>query len=125
MRKRLAAGIVALTCLVIAGYVVGVRVTAPERHINRTTCEKIEAGMNEGEVEQLIGLPAGDYTSRQVVVWEGSLRMPVGAELKTWAADEGTILVCFHDDKVVFARFEEPIDINESLVDRLRRWLRL
>jgi hypothetical protein len=94
--------------------------------MNAATCGAIRPGMREDDVERIIGVPAGDYTSRLVVPWEGSLRMPVGSVLKTWAGDEGTILVCFDaDGAVVFARFDEPVPIQESLLDRMRRWLRL
>src|SRR4051794_24763946 len=44
----------------------GVRVTAPRGNFNKKTFNAIGYQLTEGEVEALLGLPAGDYRTGEV-----------------------------------------------------------
>src|SRR5579859_6594788 len=64
MRKRLLLFLVCLVSVLLAGYVT-LRLTAPPKH--RITWDNICAikkGMTQEEVESILGVPAGVYSSR-------------------------------------------------------------
>jgi hypothetical protein len=65
--------------------------------------DKLQIGMNESEVEAILGGPAGDYRTRPGVwyvfagSWSGSIDDPVPT-FKEWETDHFAILVSFGPD---------------------------
>ena len=90
----------------------------------------VKVGMNEAQVVEAIGIDAGDYSTGAVVMWDAGLNWRHRrAEAKVWSCDDTEICVWFDTNGLVsdtcIARgyLIEPKD--ESIVQRLRRWLRL
>jgi hypothetical protein len=57
-----------LACLSLA-FFVGVRLLTPRHRIGYENYQKIKIGMALAEVEALLGVPAGDYSTRPVVFY--------------------------------------------------------
>jgi hypothetical protein len=97
--------------------------------ISQAVCEKIREGMTESDVEELIGAPAGDYTTGPVTRAPclGTGYVVVECETrKEWISDQGAIVVRFDQNKkVVLAQFSGVTRINESLLSLIRRRLHL
>lgn len=99
-----------------------------QHHISRDGFERLCVGMTEDEVEAVLGRPAGDY-STGVIVLSDYLHVfpysPVCPAPKQWTSNEAAISVCFDGGRVVHTDFSEVLVIEESLPNKLRRWLRL
>src|SRR4051812_42356021 len=110
----------ALTCVA--------RLGKPRHHINPETIACIEEGMTERDVEELLGVPAGDYATRPVSgrFFEGSTPRGRGV-MKKWQADEATIWVWFDEEAKVTATFVPIVYFREveHFLTKLQRWLRL
>lgn len=131
MRKRLPVLVGVLFVLVAgAGLVTAwFRSCFLSNSINLENFAKIQPGMSESDVEAILGALAGDYSSGWVKI------LPPAAEVvgcwsppvkKAWITDEGCIVVFFDESgKVVSAQFWEPIVLEESLLEKVRRWLGL
>src|SRR5262245_53138345 len=95
VRRRLLVlfGVFALLAL---GAGVAVVLPRPSKSISRENCEQIQPGMMESQVEEILGLPDGDYTSGWVTIvappilvmgplpppwkdWGGGMRGPSGS----------------------------------------------
>ena len=106
MRKRLLlsagtmAAIVGVTLLVLA-------MLPPSAGVTNANFDRIEDGMSKAEVVSLLGengITFGRATS--------------------WYADDGSsvVVVGFEDDCVIF---KECLPSHETILDKIRRWLRL
>ena len=126
MRKRLLLLLAAVALGLLAGYLTLWR-TGPQHRITRESFARIQAGMTEQEVEAILGVPAGYYATARVAFAECyDLRVPAGAVEKQWTCDEGTILVFFYPaDRVCVSRFFQVAHVDESLLNKARRWLGL
>jgi hypothetical protein len=135
MRKRLPVLVGVLFVLVAGAGLVTVwfRSCFLSNSINLENFAKIQPGMSESDVEAILGGPAGNYSSGNyssgwvktkspLRVWTG---WPPPVE-KAWITDEGCIVVLFDESgKVMSAQFWEPIVLEESLLEKVRRWLGL
>lgn len=123
MKKRLLLLLGGAACLLVAGYFVYGWLTASP--INRDTFERIENGMTLKEVEELIGLPPGEY-EKGVMYWyaePGSMFGMKGDKCESWSSNNGQIVVWVSPEgKVTDKDFNEPLE-RESTFDTLRRWL--
>ena len=63
-RKHLLLILVCLAVMLLAGYAT-LRLTAPNHRITRKNLKAIEFGMAEREVEEIFGVPAGDYSAKK------------------------------------------------------------
>jgi outer membrane protein assembly factor BamE (lipoprotein component of BamABCDE complex) len=130
------------TLLLLSGYLLLVGATTlsvwrmPPRHfITRANCDMIREGMTEDQVVQLLGVPAGNYASGEwLYLGPGVQKFYSGRlDFKTWVGDEvlidvgfdesghvwrADIMVCQHDE------VGNRIRTDESLLDRLRLWLK-
>jgi hypothetical protein len=94
--------------------------------IDQEHCGLVHEGMNQGEVEAVLGGPPGNFRTKAVVY----ARMTTGsagygtARTETWEADGGMIEVGFDDRGAVHGRlFYSGIVLpTPSLADRFR-WL--
>jgi hypothetical protein len=126
MRKRLLLLLMSVALVLLGGWLT-LWPSSPQHRINRESFARIQEGMTEQEVESILGVPAGDYATARVAIAEDyDLRVPAGAVQKQWTCDEGTILVFFYPaDKVCVSRFIQVARVDESFLDKARRWLRL
>lgn len=116
-RRRVAIAIVATTCVLL-----GLTVISPNRPgISKANLNRVKTGMTRTEVEELFGeggsefifaTNGGQYTvvedSRQMFVW--------------YAADWSGATVWFEGDRVVEMEWH---DSNETIFEKIRRWLHL
>jgi hypothetical protein len=90
--------------------------------------EQIQVGMTQRQVEELLGAPAGDYTTRRAV-YGGLQRLPLNPDfpfgtpsrksylLKAWTTNHGEMKVLFDQrGHVVGKAFNEPV-VCESLLE--------
>jgi len=113
---------VALMLLGVVGWVLWY----PPPGITLENAERIHQGMTLAEVEALLGGPAGDYRTPGATKFAFAyhfLSDPDG-EVMEWNGDEGTAMVSFDADSRVFNHMYLKAP-SESLLAKLRRWLRL
>jgi hypothetical protein len=113
---------------VLVGLAIGVWLLWPTAsdHINHNSYQKIQEGMSLAQVEHLLGGPPGHYNTRPIGPLITEVTMPVGATLQEWVGNDWRISVCLSADASVLFAEIDPVPIRaESVVDRLRRWLRL
>jgi hypothetical protein len=101
-------------CLGLAAFW-GVRLLTPRHRINRESLEKIQVGMTLEEVEAILGVPPGDYATKECGI--------------AWVGDEGAIHVMLTPEgRVSYKGWVEPWRelIGEvTLLDKLRGWFGL
>lgn len=126
MRKRLLLVLVGVALVLLGGWLT-LWPSRPQHRISRESFARIQVGMTAQEVESILGVPAGDYATARVAIVECyDLRVPVDAVQKQWTCDEGTILAFFYPaDKVCVSRYFKVARVDESFVDKVRRWLGL
>ena len=107
----------------------GVRLLPPRHRINPESFEKIQVGMTLEEVEAILGVPPGDYATKQHVydLWGGDgvvlgLRHRIG-----WVGDEGAIHVILNPEGSVSHKLWLDLwFIGEvTFLDKLRGWFGL
>jgi hypothetical protein len=104
----------------------------PGHCITEANAEKIREGMSEGEVVQILGVPAGDYTTGPWDRWSLVLDHVGGGPIsqkppdwKNWVGGQGRIRVAFDEHGAVRrADFLSITRLQETPLDRLRRWLK-
>src|SRR5262245_59132749 len=127
-KRRLAWIAGTLVLLLAAGYGV-LWLTAPRHDINHKSFEAIKMGMTEQQVEAILGVPAGDYTTGPVIGWPeiSSNGWAICWERqphKSWISNEAAIHVYFDEQGLVKrTTHRKPWLSEESLWARLRRWL--
>lgn len=136
MRRRLLlkTGLVAL--LGVAAFVGYLWWTIPSSGINRTSANRIREGKSLHEVEAIIGLPAGDYRTKefslrttavaQITVADELVRVVKarnGLRIEEWLSDEGAIVVAVDREEQVFRSVW--VSFSDSFLDKVRAWLRL
>jgi hypothetical protein len=123
-RRLLLLGLAAV--LVLLG--VGVLALWPRRPaITRANAEKIQMGMTLAEVEELLGGPARNESNMPDNFINDAFEFHDCArpfEDKRWASPAYVVIVEFDDSGRVTGHFIFDFH-GESLLDRLRRWLRL
>jgi hypothetical protein len=128
-RKRLLLIFACVAALLLAGYL-ALRLTAQRHRITLENTRAIEKGMSESEVEGILGVRAGDYSSnkpggtflyhQEAVTGIDLVRMRGG---KFWASDETSVWLRFDDAGRVAEVFCGSYYEQESLLDKIRDWL--
>jgi hypothetical protein len=128
-RKRLLLIIAAMVAVLAAGSV-ALRLAAPRHRITLENTRTIQRGMTEKEIEEILGVRAGDYSStkpggtflyhQQAVTGMELVRMRGG---KFWASDETSVWLRFDDAGRVAEVFCGSYYEQDSLLDKIRDWL--
>src|SRR5262249_45690576 len=120
--------VLVVTCLLGGGLLV-VWLTTPEDRVNKANFAKIRQGMSRDTVREILG-PEGDYTGGRafVVLREGSVfelaKYPGWPDI--WLGREMEIQVWFDaDGTVAQADCSDVFYLDETFIERLRRWLGL
>jgi hypothetical protein len=138
MKRRFSIAAAAIAVVLLGGLAFQQRHRCP---ITRENFEKIQVGMTEKEVEDILQLPPGDYSTGQVVfdlppeLFQGDsevdarllLLILLGKEPTIgWMGDRAIITV-FLDatGRVVSKDFTDVRRKSESILDKLRRWIRV
>ena len=100
------------------------RPSVPKHNINPASPKKIIRGMTLEEVEAILGVPSGDYTTGPTTSIRNRLW---GRGGKEWASDDGLIIVWFDpQDRVENMRLAPVIQrTGLSWFERLQIWLGL
>ena len=127
--KKLLLIFACVAALLLAGYLT-LRLTAQRHRITLENTRAIEKGMPESEVEEKLGVRAGDYSSnkpggtflyhQKAVTGSDLVRMRGG---KFWASDETSVWLRFDDAGRVAEVFCGSYYEQESLLDKIRDWL--
>jgi hypothetical protein len=97
-----------------------------QTQINRFTFAKIQDGMTQAAVEELLGVPPGNYSTVVTAVRGTWWRAPHDARLEEWWSDAGVIRVAFgRDDTVGGKEFLEVETDNGGWVRRALNWIGL
>ncbi|HEV3083779.1 MAG TPA: hypothetical protein VGY66_28615 [Gemmataceae bacterium] len=93
--------------------------------IDKSTHEQIKMGLSERQVVEILGGPAGDYTSTGSWAAVAGGRSPRSTEVeKQWISDEGSIRIIFGPDgSVADKRFAVVGISSPSFFGRVRRWI--
>ncbi len=97
-KKRTVVVVVLLLALVTSLWVLA----RPRPHrINREGFDRIEEGMTQREVEDILGRPPGDYTDRRETLPDGRWKYVAGwmrghpSYPREWLSDDGRVMVFF------------------------------
>ena len=125
MRKRALFVIAGLTLAMISGFV-GLLFLLPDPPVSTARFAKVQKGMTQAEVEELLGGPPGDYqTGRGSGMFVIDFLSPGDSVSKEWTGDDGVALVAFdRSGRVVTCQFFESARRDWSLLAKLRHWLR-
>ena len=108
-KRLLLVAAVPLTIAVTLGVLAMLR---PSPGVTKANFDRIEKGMTRAEVEQIFG--------RESIRWDGLAEKGEGFH---WMARDGSsALVMFVDECVTEKQWS---DSNETILDKLRRWLHL
>jgi hypothetical protein len=96
----------------------------PKHNINLASIEKIKAGMTLAEVEEILGVPPGDYTTTPTTSLSDGW---MGPGDKEWAGDDGVISVWFDPQGRILAANLAPVSPRTGLTwfERLQMWFGL
>ena len=129
MRKRRLLILGLLPLLLFAGYL-ALWLTSPKHRIDRQGYGKIQLGMTEEEVEDILGAPAGNHAisslraTEELVMGETSHWLDESkCTLKTWVSDSAEIGIWFSEDGKVMKTLAgfRP----DNFFGKLRQWLGL
>ena len=123
-RKRLLLILACFAAMLMAGYVT-LRLTAPGRHqITEENCKAIQIGMTEEEVNAILGVESGDYSTgayKEDTAYKLLIRQGSG---KAWIADDAAIRVSFNEaGKVAAICFTSGPGEPNTFLNKVRRWL--
>lgn len=136
-RKRLLLFLGCSVSILLAGYAT-LRLTAPRDRINQENIEKICKEMSEKEVESILGVPAGVYSSidRTGLYESKGWYIFVGSDLiqsgggKEWVGRDVTVLINFDEhgrvSHIMKGRTKSSLAQEGAGIDllaKLRRWL--
>ncbi|HMF15961.1 MAG TPA: hypothetical protein VKE98_02090 [Gemmataceae bacterium] len=114
MTKRRLFWLAYAACVLLAVFW-GARLLTPRHRINRESLEKIQVGMTLEEVEAILGVPPGDYATKEIGI--------------AWVGEEGAIHVMLNPEgRVSYLAWLEPWRelIGEvTFLDKLRGWFGL
>jgi hypothetical protein len=125
MRRRRVLVVLAGLAILAAGAISFLSLGKPDR-ISRESFVLIEHGMNQEEVEAILGKP-GDYASVPMQQMFFTYCGPEKRTWRTWQGDWGKIIVSFHNDTVLEKEFLDAVPEDESPLDSLlwrakRQW---
>ena len=134
-RKRVLLWVGLLVVLAGAGLGLLAWLLPSDRHIIRESYDAIGPSMTVLEVEMLLGGPAGDYTHGQYMVanlsgnhaeFDIEVYEITAKRNRSWIGSQGLVQVSFDEhDKIAVKSFFPVVPTDETLLDRLRRWLGL
>src|SRR5689334_22391745 len=134
MRKPLFL-LLGLLALILGGGYLTLWLTTPNQRITMHTFERIQEGMTLADVEAIIGVPSGDYTTRlsfirfgppggdvRAAIFEDMSRWRVRAgSWYAWIGDQGMIAVRVNGESKVAERgYYDVYPAEPSFLDRLR-----
>jgi hypothetical protein len=101
----------------------------PRHRINRAGVGDLRKGITEGEVVQILGIPAGDYSSRRRRYVDEpitSLFIPADpTEWKEWVGDEVKVRIGFDPNGKVCLINRSWALPEQDILTRIRHWLGL
>jgi hypothetical protein len=129
MKRRFVVCIVGFAVLMTGVMTAHWFATRPVHRINESTVKQIKEGMTLAEVETILGVPAGDYSTRKVL-FLGPGTPPYRGWFyinppQIWTSNEASVLVHFEDDCVVAVFERDKFELDETWLTKLRRWARL
>lgn len=138
MRKRLFIGL-GLVVVVLGACYLTLWLTTPRQRVRREAFEHIRVGMTLAEIEAIVGLPPGDYTTRPSVIqcaadqedvagayFEYGSRDDPKRRWREWIGDQGLIVVRLNaESKVSDSGFCDVRPAEPSFLERLRKLLGL
>ncbi len=120
----------------LAGAGLAVYQVWPRSPLNRETYAKIQQGMTAREVEAIYGLPAGDYSTKELVpalrtldpgLVKALCRGTNAVEVRRWTGNAGHAIFLFDQYGCVTYMYywhAQPVPYrSEPFRARLRRWL--
>jgi hypothetical protein len=127
LKRRVILGLGFLACLGLLSLLAW-WITLPTHQITEENIAKIEMGMTEVEVESVLGVPAGNYARQRTEMdfMIGRRLRALSPHCKDWIGDEAGVRVAFDaNDRVEWLQPGVIILINETALEKLRRWFRL
>jgi len=115
MKKRILIRLALLAFLAAAGFFLIVWWASPSNIVSMEQFNRIRGGMTDEEVLEVLGEPRTDEPELQKARWK---------VVKEWRMEEGMGLRIGFDDNgnaIMFETFRR----NESVLDKVRRWIRL
>jgi len=99
-------------------------------HITRENFERIQIGMTQKDVEEILGGPPGDYRQRKSIEYEGRSWheliikvQPTPASHPMWWGTRGAIQINLTEEGQVREKVHfDPIVIETTFWDRIRSW---
>jgi hypothetical protein len=92
--------------------------------MDEASFDRIDVGMSEADVNSLLGGPAGDYTTTDVLQSPVRLLGKDGTTAKQWAGNKGSIVIGFDDgNRVAWKQFIKVVSLDESWVEKCKRWV--
>jgi hypothetical protein len=133
-RRRLLLIVGVVVALGVLALLLWPRRVVPENRISQDGFERLEKGMTRQAVEEVLGVPPGDYVTEPVhfvrpvgqVLIADLRRPPDGPETEViWQGNGGRIVVWFDERETVARKIYLPAAWDPPLRDRLRHWLGL
>jgi hypothetical protein len=94
------------------------------RLIDKEHCDRIKVGMSQAEVEDILGGPPGDFTTK-LMFFIRTGEFDEGLRCERWTGNEGCVEVQFGEDgKVERKSFLWGIEAGQFYLDRVRALLR-
>jgi hypothetical protein len=104
-RRWLTFLLVVVAAVAVAAYVRWLHLADSAHRVTLDAAERVCAGMTQREVEDIFGVPPGDYSSQPGTVHpEGLPKRPPDLRREDWTADEGGTVVYFDEDGRVVDR---------------------
>lgn len=123
-RPVLALGLLA-ALLFLAGAGALLWLNTPRHRISRESFEKIQVGMTRAEVEEILGVPPGDYGPGNTYALLNQSRgatFPTGWSTVAWKAGDMSVLVAYDlEGRVAWKKLGRAL--RRNFLSRLRRWL--
>ena len=118
-RRRLLLGVGALTLLGVVGFALLTCLSSPTPGVTWENFRRLRVGMSLEDAEALLGQPKAGFNSALA-----------GMVDRYWISDGNLICLTFVSDRLEWGGWNlggngelEFIPMNESLLDRIRRWL--
>ena len=99
---------------------------SPTSRINRKNFDMIRAGMNEEEVDAILGGPEGDYSTGEVEPVDGFILLDTtfGVLPSRWQGDEANVCVSFDEKgKVLGTLLSRTRLKSPPFREKIRRWI--
>jgi hypothetical protein len=125
MRRRFVLCLAVFLSLALATFVSLWFARRPVHRINYDNAQKIKKGMAIEEVEAVLGVPPGDYSTRRV--WylprpSSSFDWVPERPDKIWASNEAEVQIYFDDHRCVDRAYTALGIPEESWWDKICRW---